>query len=222
MHFWHKICFSIPRFNSLRHPLASLNIETVEFTTLVLCKVQNLIKTGAFSVFGPKLWPKRWQVPISTGVNFDRRQESQKILPPLNSGPSMFVEFQISSKVKLLQLLLKAIVTIEFSTLQNYGLRDDRYQYWQVPNLIAVENHKKLLLLLNSPPSLCVEYEISKLWPKRGQVPTLTGAKSGKRQKLQKAMVTIEFTALDLCRVQNFIKIEAFAVLHPKLRPERS
>ena len=53
-------------------------------------------------------------------------------------------------------------------------------------------------------------------------MPTLTGAKSGKRQKLQKAMVTIEFTALDLCRVQNFIKIEAFAVLHPKLRPERS
>ena len=134
----------------------------------------------------------------------------------------MFVEFQISSKVKLLQLLLKAIVTIEFSTLQNYGLKDDRYQYWQVSNLTAVENHKKLLLLLNSPPSLCVEYEISKLWPKRGQVPTLTGAKSGKRQKLQKAMVTIEFTALDLCRVQNFIKIEAFAVLHPKLRPERS
>ena len=57
-----------------------------------------------------------------TGVNIDRRQESQNFLSPLNSGPLISVEFQISSKVKLLQLLLKTIVTIEFTTLRNYGL----------------------------------------------------------------------------------------------------
>ena len=98
---------------------------------------------------------------MSTGVNIGRRQESQKILSPLNSGPSICVEFQISSKLKLLQLLLKTIVTIEFTTLHNYGLKDDRCQYWQMSNLTGVENHKKLLSLLNSPSSLCVKYEIS-------------------------------------------------------------
>ena len=67
-----------------------------------------------------------------TGANTDRGQESQKNLSPLNSGPSICVELQISSKLKLLQLLLKTIVTIEFITLRNYGLKDDRCQYWQV------------------------------------------------------------------------------------------
>ena len=32
-----------------------------------------------------------------------------------------------------------------------------------------------------------------------------------RHQKLQKMIITIEFTALDLCTVQNFIKTEAFA-----------
>ena len=60
-----------------------------------------------------------------------------------------------------------------------------------------------------------------KLWPNRWQVPTLTGVNIDRYQKLQKTIVTIEFTALDLCRVRNFIKIEAFAVLRPKLWPKR-
>ena len=42
-----------------------------------------------------------------------------------------------------------------------------------------------------------------------------------RHQKLQKTNVTIEFTALDLFRVCKFIKIEVFAVLRPKLWPER-
>ena len=61
----------------------------------------------------------------------------------------------------------------------------------------------------------------SKTWPNRWQLPTLTGVNIDRHQKLQKAIVTIEFTALDLCRVQNFIKIEAFTAFHPKLWPER-
>ena len=63
-------------------------------------------------------------------------------------------------KTDLLQLLLKTIVSSEFTNLGNYGLKDDRCQYWQVSNLTGIENHKKLLSLLNSPPSLCVECKI--------------------------------------------------------------
>ena len=119
-------------------------IATIEFTALGLCKVQNFITIGRFAAFGPKLWPKRWEVSISTGVDIDRRQESLKILLPLNSGPLICVEFQISSKLKLLQLLFKTMA-----------------RYWQVSNLTGVENHKKQFSLLNSPPSLCLEYEIA-------------------------------------------------------------
>ena len=74
---------------------------------------------------------------------------------------------------------------------QNYGLKDDWYQYWQVSNFTGVENHKKLLSLLNSPPWLCAEYEISsKLkhlpffiqnWPERWQLPTLAGVKNHRK-----------------------------------------
>ena len=102
-------------------------------------------------------------------------------------------------------------------------------------NLTGVENHKKLLSLLNSPPSPCVKYKISSelkhlpffvqnfknygltddtcmYW----QVWILTGVKNYK-----KTIVTIDFTVLDLCRVRNFIRIEAFAPLRSKLWPER-
>ena len=48
------------------------------------------------------------------------------------------------------------------------------------------------------------------------QVSNLTGG----RQKLQKTIVTIELNALDLCRIQSFIKIEAFANLRPNLWPK--
>ena len=149
------------------------NIATIEFTTLGLCKVQNLIKIGRFAIFRPKLWQIRSLVPISTDLNIDRHQESQKNWSLLISGLSICVEFQISSKLKILQLLLKIIVTIEFTNLRNYGLKDDsanidKCQIWQ-------------------------------------------GWES------QKTIVTIEFTTLILCRVQNFIKIEAFVALRPKL-----
>ena len=51
-------------------------------------------------------------------------------------------------------------------------------------------------------------------------MPTLTGVNIDRHQRLQKTIVAIEFTVLDLCRVQNFIKIEAFAVPRPELWPE--
>ena len=100
-------------------------------------------------------------MPISTGANIDRHRESQKNLSSLISGLSICVEFQISPKLKLSQLLLKIIVTFEFTTLHNYGLKYDTCQYWQVSNLTGVENYKKLLPLLNPPSSLCAAYKIS-------------------------------------------------------------
>ena len=52
-------------------------------------------------------------------------------------------------------------------------------------------------------------------------MPILTGAKFHRRRESQKTTVTIEFTSLTFCRVRNFIEIEAFAVLRPKLWPKR-
>ena len=89
----------------------------------------------------------------------------------------------------------KTIVTIEFPTLDLCRVR----------NFITIEAFAVLR---------------PKLWPKRWQVPTLTGVNIDRRQKLHKPIIAIKFTALDLCRVQNFIKIEAFAVLCPKLWPK--
>ena len=57
--------------------------------------------------------------------------------------------------------MLKTIVTIDFTSPHNYGLKDDICQYWYVSNFRGVDNHKKLLSLLNLQPSLCVEFEIS-------------------------------------------------------------
>ena len=76
----------------------------------------------------------------------------------------------------------KIIATIEFTSL----------------NLCRVRNFIKIEAFAVLRP---------KVRAKRGQLPTLTGVKSDKRQKLQKALAIIEFTALDLCRVRNFIKI---------------
>ena len=95
--------------------------------------------------------------------------------------------------------------------------------------MTGIEKHKKLLSLLNSPSSLCVEYEISSklihlpFFVQNFQKHVLTddSAYIDWRQKLQKSIATIEFTALDLCRVWNFIRIEAFTAFHPKLWPER-
>ena len=122
----------------------------------------------------------------------------KKLSSPLNSPPSICLEYKISSKLKHFLFLVhnfgpktdkcqhwqvskitKNFVTIEFrafdlcrvsnfiktealaTSVQNYGLKDDRCQYWQVSNLTDVKNHKTLLPLLNSPTSICAEYEIS-------------------------------------------------------------
>ena len=163
-------------------------------------------------------------MPILTGLNIDRRQESQIILSPMNSGPWICVEFQISSKLKLLQLLFKTIVTIEFTTLRNYGLKDDRCQYRQESNLTGVENHKKQLPLLNSPPSLCVEYEISSKWNicrslSKAMAWKMTGANIGRCQESQKTILSSMNSSssnCSLCKISwkmvNLISCSPFPV----------
>ena len=68
------------------------------------------------------------------------------------------IEFRASNLCRVSHFIkTEALATF----VQNCGLKDARCQYWQVSNLTGVENQKKLLPLLNPPPSLCVEYEIA-------------------------------------------------------------
>ena len=89
------------------------------------------------------------------GANIDRCQIWQasritkKLLSLLNSPPSLCAEYKVSSKLEHLLFFV-----------QNYGLTDDRCQQLQVSILTAVKNYKKILSLLNSPPSLCAENEV--------------------------------------------------------------
>ena len=113
-------------------------IVTIEFTTLTLCRVRNFIKIEAFSVLRPKLWPDRWQVPTLTGViNY------KKLLPPLNSPPSICEEY---------------FIKIEAFVVLRTKLWPER---WQVLTLAGVKNHRKLLSSMNSVPSNCSVCKVS-------------------------------------------------------------
>ena len=102
-------------------------IVTTEFTTLTLCEVWNFIKTDTFTFLCPKIQKHgltddsclHWQVSILTGV-----KNYKKLLSPLNSPPSICAEYKISSKLKHLLLFI-----------QNYGLKDDTCQHWQVSRI---------------------------------------------------------------------------------------
>ena len=80
----------------------------------------------------------------------DERQKLKKLLSPLNSAPSICAEYKILSELKHLSFFV-----------QICGLKHGRCQYWQRSKLTSIKNHKKLLPPLNSPASICVEYEIS-------------------------------------------------------------
>ena len=138
--------FSIPRFNFLLHPLAPLSIKTIEFTTLVLCKVQNFIKPGAFAFL-----------------------------------------------------------------VENCGLKDNRYQYWQLSILAGIKNPKKLLSPLNSPCSVFQStkfnqnWKICHFWPKT-VTKKITGANIDRSQywqasRITKNFATIKFRAFNVSRV---------------------
>ena len=105
----------------------------------------------------------------------------------------------------------------------------DRCQIWQASRITkTIVTIESTILTLCSVQNFIkieafaiIRSKLSKLWPNRWQVSTLTGVNINRRQKFQKTIVTIEFTALDLCRIPNFIKFEAFATRRPKLWPER-
>ena len=70
-------------------------------------KISSKLKHLPFLVHNFGLKTERcqhWQVSMLTGI-----KNYKQILSPLNSGPSIYVEFQISSKLNLLQLLLKTM-----------------------------------------------------------------------------------------------------------------
>ena len=92
-----------------KHQESQKNIVTIEFATLDLFRVQNFIKIEALSFLVHNCGLKtdrcqHWQVSILTGI-----KNYKKTLSPLNSGPLIYVEFQISSKMKLLQVLFKTM-----------------------------------------------------------------------------------------------------------------
>ena len=124
--------FSIPRFNFLLHPLAPLSIETIEFTTLVLCKVQNFIKPVALSFLVKNCGLKDnryqyWQLSILPGI-----KNPKKLLSPLNSPCSICAKYKIESKLEDLPFLV-----------QNCDKKGHRCQYRQVSILTGIKNHKK-------------------------------------------------------------------------------
>ena len=60
-----------------------------------------------------------WQMSILTGI-----KNYKKLLPPLTSPPWICAEYEISSKLKHLPLFV-----------QNYDLKDDTCQHWQVSRI---------------------------------------------------------------------------------------
>ena len=73
----------------------------------------------------------------------------KKLMPPLNSPPSICLQYVTSSKLKHLPLFV-----------QNFDLEDDRW---------GVKNHRKLLSSMNSAPSNCSLCKI--LWKMVNLIP---------------------------------------------------
>ena len=138
----------------------------------------------------------------------------KKLLSPLNSSPSVCLEYKVSSKLKHLP-----------SMVHNFGLKTDRYQYWlatkitkifvttifRVFDLCRVSNFIKTEALATFAQNYGLKDDRCQYW----QLPYWTGVKNRK-----KTIATIEFITLNFCKVRNVIKIEAFAVLVPKLWPK--
>ena len=124
-------------------------IVTIEFITLTLCWVQNLIKIEAFAVLGPKLpklWLNWWQVHTLTSVNIDTRQKLQK-----NYCHHWIHQPQFVQRTKFLQnwRICHSSSKVMASKMT-------------VPTLASVKNHKQLLSPVNSAPSNCLLCKI--LW----------------------------------------------------------
>ena len=86
-------------------------------------------------------------------LNLKGVENHKKLLPLLNSPPSLCVDYEISSKLIHLPFFVQ--------NFQKHGLTDDRCLHWQVSILTGVKNYKKLLSPLTSSPLICAEYKIS-------------------------------------------------------------
>ena len=101
------------------------------------------------------------------------------------------------------------------------GASIDRCQIWQAWRIAKSychywihRSHFVLSTKFHQNWSICRSSSKTMAWQ-------MTGANIDRCYKLQKTIATNELTALDLWRVQNFIKIEAFVVLRPKLWREK-
>ena len=101
------------------------------------------------------------------------------------------------------------------------GASIDRCQIWQAWRIAKNychywihRSHFVLSTKFHQNWSICRSSSKTMAWQ-------MTGANIDRCYKLQKTIATNELTALDLWRVQNFIKIEAFLVLRPKLWREK-
>ena len=97
-------------------------VVIIEFTTLTLCRVRNEIEAFAILLQNYGLTGDRCQhlqVSVLAGI-----KNYKKLLSPLNSPPSICEDYKISSKLKHLLFFV-----------QNYGLKEDRCQHWQVSKI---------------------------------------------------------------------------------------
>ena len=131
-----------------RHRESQKTIVTIEFTTLILCRVQNFIKIEAFAVLRPKLpklWPNRRQVHTLTSVNIDRRQKLQKnYCHHWIHGPRFVQSTKFLQNRCICHSSSKAMTS-----------------KMTVPTLASDKNHKKLSSLVNSAPLNCSLRKIS-------------------------------------------------------------
>ena len=127
------------------HRESQKTIVTIEFTTLILCRVQNFIKIEAFAVLRPKLWPNRRQVHTLTSVIIDRRQKLQKnYFHHWIHGPRFVQSTKFLQNRCICHSSSKALTS-----------------KMTVPTLASDKNHKKLSSLVNSAPLNCSLCKIS-------------------------------------------------------------
>ena len=134
--------------------------------------------------------PKRWQVPILTGVNFEKRRESQKAI--------VTIEFT----TLILYIVLNFIKIEAFAVLcPKPWPTDDRCQHWQASIVTIEVTALDLCRLRNFIKIEAFAVLRPKPWPKK-----MIGANIDRYQESQKTIVFNEFSNFKLFTLQNFVE----------------
>ena len=139
-------------------------IVTIEFTTLILCRVQNFIKIEAFAVLRPKLpklLPNRWQVHTLTSVNIDRRQKLPKNYCHHWIHRPWFVQsMKILQNWRICHSLSKAMASkMTVPTLASVK-NHKNYRHWWIQHLQIVQYAKFRGKWLTSFPIPCSPFPV--------------------------------------------------------------